>query len=115
MAVTTTMKGFRVEDITFRHARMQDEIKNEIDIPDNKEVEIKPPVSLTPEQVKDFYKTKISLSQDSNEKRVYSQTIKWIDSMLSLRKRVLEYELKEEALRQEEIDNGIESDEDIEV
>lgn len=96
--VTTTKNGFKVEDITFRGARLQSEILKEIDQEETDEQGVViPPVSLTPEQVKEFYLQKIQVAKDSNEKRVYSQTIRWIDEMLDLRKKVLAYEAKEVA------------------
>ena len=98
-SVTTTTKGFRVEDITFRGARRQCEIENEIEHEEEEEVEVKAPVSLTPEKVKSFLKQKISVSKDSNEKRVYSQIIRWIDELSETRKKLCSlearYEVKE--------------------
>ena len=98
-SVTTTMKGFRVEDITFRGARRQCEIEKEIEHEEEEEVEVKAPVSLTPEKVKSFLKQKISVAKDSNEKRVYSQTIRWIDELSETRKKLFSlearYEVKE--------------------
>lgn len=93
--VTTTRNGFRVEDITFKNARRQCEIENEIDRPESEEGSVKAPISLTPEQVKEFYKMKISLSSDSNEKRVYSQTINWIDELSEVKKKLFLLESKE--------------------
>ena len=93
--VTTTRNGFRVEDITFKNARRQCEIDSELDHIEESEEEVRVPTHLTPEQVKEFYKTKISLCKDSNEKRVYSQTIKWIDEMLEVRKKLFALESKE--------------------
>ena len=94
--MTTTRNGFRTEDITFRGARKQSEILNEID--SNEELDndnIKAPVSLTPEQVKDFYRQKIAVAKDSNEKRVYSQTISWIDELAETKKKLFALEAKE--------------------
>lgn len=94
--VTTTKNGFKVEDITFRGARKQSEIDKELDQNiDSQEEEVKAPVSLTPEQVKSFYTQKISVAKDSNEKRVYSQTIKWIDELLDTKKKLFALEAKE--------------------
>ena len=93
--VTTTQNGFRVEDITFRKARRQCEIENEIDTIEQEQDEVKAPLSLTPEQVKEFYKQKIAVSKDSNEKRVYSQTIKWIDDLSETKKKLFALESKE--------------------
>ena len=94
-SVTTTRSGFVTEDITFRNARRQCEIENEIEHEEVEETVVKAPVSLTPEQVKDFYMKKIATAKDSNEKRVYSQTIKWIDEMLETKKKLLVLESKE--------------------
>ena len=93
--VTTTRNGFRVEDITFKHARQQSAILDEMDLEEIVEESVKAPISLTPEQVKQFYTTKISVARDSNEKRVYSQTIKWIDELLETKKKLFALESKE--------------------
>lgn len=92
--VTTTKNGFRTEDITFRGARKQSAILDEIEREDTLEEEVQAPVSLTPEQVKDFYKRKIEVAKDSNEKRLYSQTIQWIDELAETRKKVFTLEQK---------------------
>lgn len=92
--VTTTQNGFRVEDITFRGARRQCEIDKEIDMLEESEVEVKAPISLTPEQVKEFYVSKINVARDSNEKRLYSQTIKWINELLETKKKLFALEAK---------------------
>lgn len=92
---TTTKNGFRVEDITFKHARRQSEIDNEIEHEEVEQEEVKAPVSLTPEQVKSFYTLKIATSKDSNEKKLYSQTIKWIDELLETKKKLFALEEKE--------------------
>ena len=94
-AMTTTTKGFRVEDITFKGARRQCEIENEIEREEETEDDVQAPVSLTPEQVKSFYMTKIANAKDSNEKRLYSQTIKWIDELLETKKKLFALENKE--------------------
>ena len=95
-SVTTTKNGFKVEDITFRGTRKQSEIEKELDQNiDSQEEEVKAPVSLTPEQVKSFYTQKISVAKDSNEKRVYSQTIKWIDELAETKKKLFALESKE--------------------
>ena len=93
--VTTTRNGFRTEDITFKHARRQSEILNEIEQEEVTEETVKAPVSLTPEQVKMFYVSKIAVARDSNEKRVYAQTIKWIDELLETKKKLFALEAKE--------------------
>lgn len=93
--VTTTRNGFRTEDITFRGARLQSEILKEIEPEEIPEEEVKAPVSLTPEQVKMFYVSKIAVARDSNEKRVYAQTIKWIDELLETKKKLFALESKE--------------------
>lgn len=93
--VTTTRNGFRTEDITFKHARLQSAILDEMEHEDNPEDEVKAPVSLTPEQVKMFYVAKIAVAKDSNEKRVYAQTIRWIDDLLETKKKLFALEAKE--------------------
>lgn len=94
--VTTTMNGFRVEDITFRNARRQSEIENEIeDYAEGGSNDVKAPVSLTPEQVKGFYTSKIENTRDINEKKLYEVTIRWIDDMLETKKKLIALENKE--------------------
>ena len=93
--VTTTRNGFRVEDITFKNARRQCEIDNEVENSEETEDSIQAPVSLTPEQVKSFYMLKIASAKDSNEKRVYAQTIRWIDELLDTKKKLFALESKE--------------------
>ena len=106
--VTTTTKGFRVEDVTFRNARRQCEIENEIEHFEDEIDDIKAPVSLTPEQVKSFYKDKISVARDSNEKRVYAQTIKWIDELNDTKKKLFALENKEVVANDDGTANDIE-------
>lgn len=94
--VTTTRNGFRVEDITFKGARRQCEIENEIEREEGDTTsDVQAPVSLTPEQVKAFYLLKITNAKDSNEKRVYAQTIRWIDELLETKKKLFALEAKE--------------------
>lgn len=94
-SVTTTRNGFRTEDITFRNARLQSAILDEMEREELPEDEVKAPVSLTPEQVKQFYTEKIKVARDSNEKRVYAQTIKWIDELSETKKKLFALEAKE--------------------
>ena len=103
--MTTAKNRFRVEDITYHGARKQSEIENEIEREEEPEQEIKAPVSMTPEQVIEFYKAKIANTSDSNEKRVYSQTIVWIKELQSTKKELV-------SLREKEI---VRSEEDKEV
>lgn len=107
--VTTTYNGFRVEDITFHNARKQSAILDEIPTEEVVEDDIKAPISLTPEQVKEFFKQKISSCKDSNEKRLYSQTIKWIDELLDTKKKLIAMESKK-VEEIEEFDNGIDEE-----
>lgn len=104
--MTTTTNGFRVEDITFRNARKQSEILKEMDIEETDFSDnIQVPVSLTPEQVKDYFKQKIEVAKDSNEKRLYSQTIKWIDELAETKKKV--FTLEEKIAKQVKDETGI--------
>ena len=93
--VTTTRNGFRVEDITFKNARRQCEIDNEVEKSEETEDSIQAPVSLTPEQAKSFYMLKSASAKDSNAKRVYAQTIRWIDELLDTKKKLFAFEAKE--------------------
>lgn len=106
--MTTTRNGFRVEDITFKNARQQSAILDEMEHEELPEEDIKAPVSLTPEQVKAFYMLKIASAKDSNEKRVYAQTIKWIDELLETKKKLIAFEAKEVGEVKDE--TGIEDD-----
>lgn len=93
--VTTTKGGIRVEDITFRGARRQSEIDKELNVLPEEKQEIKAPVSLTPEQVKLYYLTCIQHTEDQSTKKVYYQTIKWIDELQKVKSKLMQYELKE--------------------
>ena len=105
---TTTRNGFRVEDITFKNARRQSEILNEIEtVEDNVEDNIKAPVSLTPEQVIEFYNEKIKVARDSNERRVYARTINWIKELLETKRKLIILESKEEAKDDSKISDDI--------
>ena len=108
---TTKLSGFRVDDITYHGARRQSEIEHEIEHEEVVEEEVKAPVSLTPEQIKEFYKKKILVSRDSNEKRVYSQTISWIDELLDSKKQLIKLQEELNSKKEvEEVDNGIEEE-----
>ena len=105
----TYTNGFRSEDITFKNARRQSEIIKELGMTedDNTDAEdVTVPVSLTPEQVEQFYTSKIKTSKDSNEKRLYSQTLVWLKELVELRKEVIALKLKEKAKEESEEDVG---------
>ena len=107
MSMTTAMgKNFRVENITYKHARKQSEIENEGESEEEPGQDEKPNVALKHEKVMEVYKAKIANTSDSNEKRVYSQTITWIKDLLTTKKELL-------AIREKEIARG-EEDKDIE-
>lgn len=94
--VTTTLSGFRVEDVTFHNARKQSEIINELNYDtneDNSEIEV--PKSLTPEQVIKYFEECISVSSDIQLKRVYSHTIKWIKELEESRAKINSINSKE--------------------
>lgn len=95
MATTTTRNGFRVEDVTFRGARQQSAILDEIGENEETETgEIKVPVSLTPEQVKSFFEAKSDATNNGKEKKLYAQTIRWIDELLETKKKLIATEEK---------------------
>ena len=94
----TTTGHIRVEDVTFRGARQQKQVIE--DLADKYGIEpeevgkVKAPVSLTPEAVKTFYVNKIEETIDPQEKKIYAQTIKWIDECLETKKKLVAIELK---------------------
>lgn len=105
MSMTTVKSGFRVEDITFRNARRQSAIELEIEKEQPTPLDIEAPVSLTPEQVKSFYTAKSKDNISLQEKRVYLQTIVWIDELLEVKKKLIALETKEEVRLKVERDN----------
>lgn len=96
--VTTTTKGFRVVDITFKNARKQSEILDELpeeSVEDNTTV----PVSTTPEQIIKYYKSKIEGTRNAKERKVYEVTIQWIEERFALDKKCTELEQKIDVYR----------------
>lgn len=98
MAITTT-GSIKVVDVTFKGGRSQDQVLKDLEEkygsdPDNDNGVVVAPVSLTPEQVKKYYEQKISVTSNQQEKKVYAQTIRWIDEMLEVRKKLVALELK---------------------
>lgn len=94
--VTTSKNGIRVEDITFKGARRQSEIEKEIGADDSVSENVVVPVSLTPEQVKTFFDTKSQNTLNMQEKKVYQQTIRWIDELFETKKKLVALQMKEE-------------------
>ena len=94
---TTSKNGFRIEDVTFKKARMQNEILNEgVSDTSCEPVEVKVPESLTPEQVKQYLAESVKSMEDTNKKKkVYAQMFNWINELLELRKKIRKYELDE--------------------
>ena len=96
--MTTTRGHIRVEDVTFKGARQQKQViddlaeKYGIDPEDVGKVQV--PVSLTPEAVKTFYAEKIAETNNPNEKKIYEQTIRWIDESIENKKKLVALELK---------------------
>ncbi len=72
---------------------------------------VQAPVSLTPEQVKTFYLAKIEQTNNIREKKVYAQTIKWIDDLLDTKKKLIQLEEKVEV--QSRVANANSDDGDI--
>lgn len=88
--------GFRVEDITFKNARQQSAILSEGVAPETEEKpEVEIPKSMTPEQIKLFLKNSIKVAVKSDEKRVFSQMIEWIDELFEAKRKLRQYELNE--------------------
>ena len=96
MSVTTAMKGFRVEDITFKKARRQSEIdkENGVVTPQNED-EVEAPKSVTPEQLINYYEQCIEVTEDLQKKRVFSTTIRMIRELLEARTKLVAYRQKE--------------------
>lgn len=94
--MTTTTRGFTVEDITYKHARRQSEIDKELGVEEPVAQEVEVPVSLTPEQVIAYYQGLISVSDNTNEKMVFSHTIRWIKELQKVKAELNLYKLKEE-------------------
>ncbi len=93
--MTTTEGAFRVENVSFKRARKQSEILKERQPESVSDSTTDVPVSLTPEQVKNFYSIKANGTLNMGEKRLYEQTIKWIDELFELRKKVAFIEAKQ--------------------
>lgn len=87
--------GIRVEDVSIKNARRQSDILNEIPQENVVSPEPEVPISTTIEQVKEFYLSSFKMTDDSSKKRVYAQTVMWLDELLELRKTVKKYEFKE--------------------
>lgn len=95
MTMTTTKNGIRVEDITFKNARKQSAIIDELPEEDREiSAENLAPVSMTPEQVKSFFNVKKEQTHNGNEKRLYDTVCEWIDSYFALKKQVILLEKK---------------------
>lgn len=95
--VTTTRGGFTVEDITFKQARRQNEIDKELGVEEETLQEIEEvPVSLTPEQVIDYYEQLISITEETSKKVVFARTIRWIKELQRVKAELTLYKLKEQ-------------------
>ncbi len=99
MAVTTTSNLFRVEDVTFKGARTQNQVLKDLEEKYGSDSDavsgsVSVPNSLTPEQVKTFYSSKIEGTNNPQEKKLYTQTIRWIDELLETKKKLVALELK---------------------
>lgn len=94
--MTTAAKGmFRVQDVSLRNPRRQSEVAKEIAA--EKGIapgEVRAPVSLTPESVKSFFSKKAESTTNPDEKKIYTQTIAWINECFDLRKKVVFLESK---------------------
>lgn len=93
---TTTRGGFTVEDITFKHARRQNEIDKELGVEEETLQEIEVPISLTPEQVIDYYEQLISTTEETSKKVVFARTIRWIKELQRVKAELTLYKLKEQ-------------------
>ena len=94
--VTTTKMGFRVQDITFKDARRQSAIDEELgnNTEEYSDGDIPVPVSFTPEQVINFLNAKGDSTQNMNERKLYKQISAWVDELFKLKKKVTQLEQK---------------------
>ena len=95
MGTTTTNSKFPVIDITFKGARKQCEIDNEIGTENKTEEQIYIPVSYTPEQLVQFYEDKSLKTLNIAEKKVYEKTIELIKDYQTVKKALVNLELKQ--------------------
>lgn len=102
MSTTTTNSKFPVIDITFKGARRQCEIDNEIETENKTEEQTHIPVSFTPEQLVQFYEEKSSNTLNIAEKRVYEKTVELIKDYQTVKKALVNLELKQFGEEQEE-------------
>ncbi len=97
--MTTVFEGrFKAQDITFKNPRMQSEVARELAEESGQTITqsgIQVPVSLTPEQVINFYQQKISETRGTNECRVYEHTVHLIKDLLETRKKLITLEMKQ--------------------
>lgn len=102
MAITTTKSIFgNVQDCTFKGARMQSAIREEIAKEEGVDTRFIPH-STTPEQLIKFYRGKCeSASTPEEEIKVYKATIKLIEDREALRKEIRAYRDAEERKKDE--------------
>ena len=106
----SVLKGFRVEDVTFKNARRQSEIDSELEGEDLQVGDIQIPTSLTPEQVKEYFLLK-SQNVSEKESRVFLQAVKMIDELLETRKKL--FNLESKIVEEKEDDGTMQSVEDF--
>ena len=73
---------FRVQDITFKGARKQSEILNEIEVEEKEKQVVQAPTSCTPEQVKTYLSDLAKVSEDNAQKRVLLSACKMIEELM---------------------------------
>ena len=105
----SVLKGFRVEDVTFKNARRQSEIESELEGEDLQVGDVQIPTSLTPEQVKEYFLLK-SQNVSEKESRVFLQAVKMIDELLETRKKL--FNLESKIVEEKEDDGTMQSVED---
>ena len=80
---------FTPENISFQNARKQSKVAEEIaEERGITEEEIGVPVSVTPESVIRYLEEKSVSSQSEQERRVFSQSAKWIEELFELKREV---------------------------
>lgn len=80
--------GIRVEDVTYTKARKQSEILKEAGIMVEEEKVPVAPVSTTPEQITEFLMELYRTTNDPNVKKVYAQSVLWINELQESKKTI---------------------------
>ena len=107
MAMTTSKRGFKVEDCTNRNVRQQSEILKEGAVLSDTHSDVEVPVSHTPEQLKNFLNELCVKSTSEKEKSAFNAIIRLIDERGALKKAEASRMIKEMQTGDEEMPTDI--------